>query len=305
MQLLRGRTIGFDQLLISSDGRYVVAGTTLCHVWDLHDPKAKPRPIPTGGPGNWNLDVQFLNATQLFIRTAQPYTWSRYDFETGLTTDLKCPAAMSWHMACVHPSGETVKVLVQVQSSAHEARTYRVLSDRLELLDTPRPLTGRLSGFSPTGLHYLFRTQDSRDNCLTYALHDAGTDAVVTTFEPTPGNYLENPRTWCFSPDGWQLFVAGWELVRYDCSTGGSPTVAVDWRNNQHSDHPLAAHPDGRLIATVEDGRAVTFRDAETLEVIRTYDFAMPTVTCVAFTPDGTRCVIGNSRGKVLLFDVE
>ena len=68
---------------------------------------------------------------------------------------------------------------------------------------------------------------------------------------------------------------------------------------------PIAAHPDGRLLATVEDGRAVTFRDAETLEVLRRYDFAMPTVTCVAFTPDGTRCVVGNSRGTVLLFDVE
>ena len=67
----------------------------------------------------------------------------------------------------------------------------------------------------------------------------------------------------------------------------------------------MAMHPNGRMLATVEDGRAVTFRDADTLDLLRTYDFAMPTVTCVAFTPDGTRCVIGNSRGKVLLFDVE
>ena len=59
----------------------------------------------------------------------------------------------------------------------------------------------------------------------------------------------------------------------------------------------------GRILATVEDGWAVTLRYADTLEVVSSYDFAMPTATCVAFTPDGTRCVLGNSRGKVLLFN--
>jgi len=58
-------------------------------------------------------------------------------------------------------------------------------------------------------------------------------------------------------------------------------------------------------VATVEDERTVTLRNADSLHPLRSYDFAMPKLTCVAFTPDGTRCVVGNSRSKVLLFDVE
>ena len=67
----------------------------------------------------------------------------------------------------------------------------------------------------------------------------------------------------------------------------------------------MAFHPDAHTLATIENERTVTLRDAETFQPRRTYDFAMPRVKCVALTPDGTRCVVGNSRGKVLLFDVE
>ena len=93
-------------------------------------------------------------------------------------------------------------------------------------------------------------------------------------------------------------------LFVYDCALGGLPTTAHSLPTGAEL-HTLAIHPDGRILATVENEREVTFRDAETLQVIRTYDFNMPKVTCVAFTPDGTRCVLANSRGKVLLFDVD
>jgi len=59
------------------------------------------------------------------------------------------------------------------------------------------------------------------------------------------------------------------------------------------------------FIPTVERERAVMSRDAATLQVTRTYDFAMPKLTCVQFTPDGTRCELCSRLGKVLLFDVE
>ena len=41
MQLLRGRTVAIKHLAISCDGRYLMAGTTFRHVWDLYEPKAK------------------------------------------------------------------------------------------------------------------------------------------------------------------------------------------------------------------------------------------------------------------------
>ena len=106
-------------------------------------------------------------------------------------------------------------------------------------------------------------------------------------------------------PDGRHLFaIDGHRVVRYDCATGGEPVAGLPLPIDTDP-RVLACHPGGRVLATVEGGRAVAFRDAETLRVVRTYDFGTPTVTCVAFTPDGTRCVVGNSRGKVLLFDVD
>jgi len=150
--------------------------------------------------------------------------------------------------------------------------------------------------FNPTGNQY-----HATVNAAEFIM-DTATDSVVAAFE-SPWNDSYSVRDRCFSHDGKRLyFLADGELFVYDCAVGGLATATAKPPNWCRS---IAAHPDGRVLATVEDGRAVTFRDAETLEVLRTYDFAMPTVTCVAFTPDGTRCVIGNSRGKVLLFDVD
>ncbi len=67
----------------------------------------------------------------------------------------------------------------------------------------------------------------------------------------------------------------------------------------------IAFHPGGRLCVTVDGSAAIELRDAETLAVARRYDFAMPKLTAVAFSPDGLVCAVGNSRGAVLLFDVE
>ena len=164
----------------------------------------------------------------------------------------------------------------------------------------------RLFGFSPDGTRYLAETDFTGQTTGRHHLCDTATDAVVTTFARHPGHSF-NDCTWCFAPSGRALFVvASRHLLRYDCATGGLPTAVLALTEPEvGACPPITAHPDGRVIATVEDGRAVTFRDGETLELLRTYDFNMPTVTCVAFTPDGTRCVIGNSRGKVLLFDVD
>ena len=308
MQLLRGRTTGMRQLAISPDGRYLVAGATRCDVWDLHDPKAKPRAIPTGEPPKLGRDVQFLNATQLFVNTALPPGWFRHDLESGVTTDLARPPALPWETICVQPPEGLLRVTSRRGGVFNEMVSYRVLSNAVELLcaHTTGPLIGQLYGFSPSGTHYLARAELGGEYGVKYHLYDASTDHVVATFM-RPGAYEIDTRTWRFRPDGREVYMAGIsQLLRYDCAAGGLPRVEMALSKSlAYTIPPLAIHPDGRLLATVEDGRVATFRDAETLEVLRRYDFAMPTVTWVAFTPDGTRCVIGNTRGKVLLFDVE
>ena len=111
---------------------------------------------------------------------------------------------------------------------------------------------------------------------------------------------------WAFTPDGRRALVAAsHHVLVYDCDAGGPPVLTLPHPVVGGLFNALAVYPDGRRVATVEDHRTVTLRDADTLQPLRSYDFAMPRVTCVAFTPDGTRCAVGNSRGKVLLFDVD
>ncbi len=311
MQLLRGRQVGIEELAISPDGRFLVAGASNCHVWDLHESKPKPRVVQAGGPRNYGLNVQFVAPTKLFLRAANPPGWYRQDVETGHTTDLMRPPSLPWDTACLDPTGVLLKVFSRHGSDRTELISFRVLDDGVEPFDSGKPTTNiqglSAFGFSPCGGSYLVFADMTGEPAWRHHLLDRATDAVVATFERPPGGRTTNAGTWCFSPDGRRLYVAAARrLMCYDCATGGLPAALATLSRHEFAGNPpLAAHPDGRLLAVVEDGRAVTFRDADTLEVLRTYDFAMPTVTCVAFTPDGTRCVLGNSRGKVLLFDVD
>ncbi len=309
MQILRGRRTGVDQLLVSSDGRYLVAGGWDCHVWDLQNPKAKPLTVVRGALDVFAIDAHFLSTTELLIHTTHPQRWSRHDIETGATIDLLYEPNRFLHTVRVHPSGELLKILSRpAVTRSEKLRTHRVVGGRLSPPgpDSSGPPLLRLFGFTPAGTHYLAETDFTGQATGRHHLCDTATDGVVTTFARHPGHSF-NDCTWCFAPRGRELYVvASRHLLCYDCAAGGLPAAMLALPEAEVGRcPPIAAHPDGHILATVEDGRAVTFRDADTLQVLRTYDFAMPTVTCVAFTPDGTRCVIGNSRGKVLLFDVD
>ena len=309
MQILRGRRDGVDQLAVSPDSRYVAVGAFTCHVWDLHNAKAKPKAIFTGNLTVAAREIQFLNSVRVLVKISPPQRWFCHNFETGAATDLLNEPNRFLHTVCVHPSGSLLKMLSRPAVTRSERlRSHRISGDRLSPPepDSAGPLILRLFGFSPDGTQYLAETDFTGQTTGRHHLYDTATDAVVATFARHPGHSF-NDCTWCFAPTGRELFVvASRHLLRYDCATGGLPTAVLALTGPEvGACPPIAAHPDGRVIATVEDGRAVTFRDADTLGVLRTYDFAMPTVTCVAFTPDGTRCVIGNSRGKVLLFDVD
>ena len=195
MQLLRGRTTVMRQLAISSDCRYLVAGASTCHVWDLRDPKPRPRAVPTGEHGNWGLDVRFFNATQLFVRAAQPPGWYRHDIETGATTDLMRPLSLSRDNVCLHPSGELLKASSWLDSgSPNQIASYRVQHGGLNTIvtDMRRSMIERVFGFTPTGEHYLAQADLNDDPARKHRLFDTATDAVVTTFERPRGYYTHH-----------------------------------------------------------------------------------------------------------------
>ena len=325
MQILRGRTFAIDSLAVSSDSRWLAAaGSGACHAWDLHQPKAKPRPVfPKTGT---LAKLQFTAPAVLFAYLDEG--WHRHDLSDGSGVAFALPNTPLPHFSILHPSGE----LLKAPRRGSNFQTYRVTAEGLgpEVSQCSVPRYALPLGYDPSGGHYLMEACLPSEATKFYHVFDSATDAALTTFERAPSDRAFGMlRAWCFSPDGRRLYLgttnqpidygsesvilrtitdpyvaATHMLYGYDCAAGGLPVVAVPLPPNSGR-QMIAAHPDGRVLATVEGESAVTFRDAESLEVLRSYDFKMPKVTSVAFTPDGTRCVLGNNRGKVLLFDVE
>lgn len=310
MQLFRGRTNHIWHLAISPDGSKLVAGGSPIHVWDLNDSKSKPQIMSVGERGSWGHEFQFLSATQLFVKTSQPDRWYRCDIATAEVIELAPNQEEIKGDACVHLPSELLKGVVGGSfPRLPRVVTYWIGPDGLAIREaaTQGPSVRRVMGFTPCGSRYIAEIINDDGITVSHHLLDTISDAKIVTFAPaTIGTYW-NLNGWCFSPDSrYHFVISGRKLLCYSCASGGQPSDEVGIPKRIVEVHAsMAMHPDGRMLATVEDGRAVTFRDADTLDLLRTYDFAMPTVTCVAFTPDGTRCVIGNSRGKVLLFDVE
>ena len=298
MQILRGRTTGIDSLAISPDSRYVaVCGLEGYHVWDLYDLELKARAIFKDSVALARL--QFTSATSLFARGARH--WSRHDLATGADSAPRLPGRVRSHNDILHPTRRLLKAV----SRNDNVETFRVTDSGFDWVGSAVPIPHPyLMGFDPAGERYLVGVKVDDLSGHSWQLSDTATDTLIVSLQLTPSSWLG--RESChFSPDGRRLYVFGEDHLRvFNCDMGGPPGVQAEIPSGDYT-FELAVHPDGRVLVTVENEREVTFRDAEMLQVIRTYDFNMPKVTCVAFTPDGTRCVVGNSRGKVLLFDVE
>ena len=300
MQLLRGRTAGIDSLAISPDSRYVaVRGPEGCHAWDLCDPKSKPRVIfgDIAAPSR----MQFASETALLARGVRH--WSRYDFVTETESAPRLPGRVRTFNEILHPTRGLFKAVSRNES----VETFRVTAGGFEPVG---PAVGvpylpyLLMCFDATGDRYLVETRISDFLGRSWHLFDTVTDILIKSLQGASGSGFSH-RSCHFSPDGRRMYVTTDDhLCVFDCEAGGPPVIDCEFPDGV-SYPDFALHPDGRILATVENEREVTFRDAETLQAIRTYDFNITTVTCVAFTPDGTRCVLGNSRGKVLLFDVD
>jgi len=302
MQLLRGLTRGVESLAISPDSRFVVATSWWggCSVWDLDDAKPKPRPLP---PADDDFSKpRFLSPVHFLVCVGEQ--WWRHDLAAGTQSEVALPTNVLPDFAIAHPSGNLFKT---ISPSFRRVVTVTLTESGLKTVGQPfrPPDYPSLIAFDPDGGCYLLLEGLSKYTTYRCHLRDTASDRIVTTFAHPEGRPFQINDTWRFTPDGRRLFVMSRDCVTVcDCEAGGPPILTFA-RRRASQFQALAVHPDGRRVATVEDHRTVTLRDADTLQPLRSYDFAMPRITCVAFTPDGTRCVIGNSRGKVLLFDVD
>ena len=82
MQILRGRRIGIRNLAVSPDSRYVaVGGAVACHVWDLHEPKAKPQAA---------AEVIYPLTSLQFTTSNNLLAWCRAHWQSSSLLFLNC-----------------------------------------------------------------------------------------------------------------------------------------------------------------------------------------------------------------------
>ena len=296
MQLLTGRTGSVFELAVSPDSRYVVAGHRTWHVWDLHAPDAPPRWLHDGVA----TGLDFLGPTHLFATTYHPARWQRFDVETGESTELLPLHGPDVRHAAVHPSGRWLvgSIAYDIDSGWPDPRVglcrYDVTPAGLVAVGPTTPARP-VRGVRPQGDGYLAAGVEA------LTLNEVGTGDLLATYRPP--QRLRGPSDAAFGPDGSRLAVRdAYGLYLFDAAAGGDPLAVVKRRKRGGR---LAFHPSGRVLATTDGSGPVEFRDPDTLAVTRSFDFGLGGVNAVAFTPDGTRCVVSGGRGKVLLFDVD
>ena len=106
MQLLRGRTTRTRSLAVSPDSRYVAAaGAVTCHVWDLHNPKAKPQALESRI--NFIRSLQFTTSNDLIAWVGAQ--WRCYSVAAGYAEWFEFPVDTETDSSIFHPTGTLLK----------------------------------------------------------------------------------------------------------------------------------------------------------------------------------------------------
>ncbi len=115
------------------------------------------------------------------------------------------------------------------------------------------------------------------------------------------------PAALALSPDGITLALAVAEQVRLIGAADGAPLISL---SHSSAVHDLAFAPDGALLATALNGKAVVLWDLATGKPLRelrlrtdTSDQVLPAAfTSVAFDPVGTRVAAGDANGNLVIW---
>ncbi len=293
MQILRGRRSAVGHLAISADSRYVAAGgLTELHVWDLHDPDAEPTRL-----AGFSRALQFVSDGRLF--SSNGAGWGLHDPAGGRTVRWeRTPEYYSWEAAS--PCGRFV-----LQPEDGGLCCWRLGEDSLGL---QRELAWSLPGgtlcggavFAPDAKSFALFCVTVTLNWAAWVVHrlsDGGRVAQLETRHRL--GFLK------FTPDGGKLLSAAQSCVyEWKARVGGAARLAVRHPTGRHF-RSLAVHPGGATLAGITGDNAVSLFDLVGGGLLRTYDWRVGRLKHTAFTPDGTRCAVAGSSGKVLLFDVD
>jgi len=302
VQILRGRPSAVDHLAISPDSRYVAAaGETELHLWDLHDPDADPtrHAVPTSRASS-SYSLQFLSDGRLFnVHTGG---WQLLDPVGGRVArrrraDHRALGAASpcgrFVLEYDYDSGLCCWRLSEDSSGLQRELVWSLPAAHLTKVPVFAPDSERFAAFSITLNPELVFSWTIRRTADGQPHPDLGADRV---------EFLSQGQ---FTPDGGK-FLAGVRshVLEWDVRVGGAGRIAVRQPSGRHF-HGLAVHPDGAILAGTTNDTHLSLYDLASGGVLRSYDWRIGRLKHAAFTPDGTRCVVAGSSGKVLLFDVE
>jgi len=293
VQILRGRRSAVYRLAISPDSRFVAAGGRKeLHVWDLHDPDAKPT-----RHAERSNSLQFFDDGRLF--SASHAGWRLHDPVGGRVVHwARTGDGYTWE--AVSPCGQLV-----LQPEDDGLCCWRVGEDSLGLQrelvwSLPRETLSGGGVFSPDAecfAHFCMTVTPFWASWVVHRVSDGKRLAQLET--------RHRLGAWEFTPDGGTLLArVQSRLYAWDARAGGAGRLAVRHPTGRHF-RSVAVHPGGATLAGITGDNGVSLFDLASGDLLRTYDWRVGRLDRVAFTPDGTRCVVAGSSGKVLLFDVD
>ena len=297
MQILRGKRTGCLHLAVSPDSRFLACGGYLeLHVWDLHNPKAKP----ARAAGETAHHYAFVADGRLFA--AYQNEWRLYDPATGHAASWHPPnPAPSYRAAVISPDGRHVLE----RGSDDGLALWRLVDEGQELrreLVWSRPWSEYGVGmFMPDSERFLLSRRMANTPGQPWAAYRTG-DA-----ERLAGYRLRGAMVYSMtvSPDGARLLHAvNARVYAWDAHAGGDSRLLTQHPAKKHFRN-IGVHPSGAVLAGVMSDDTVAFFDVANGGLLRSYEWNIGKLQHVAFTPDGTRCAVAGTTGKILVFDVE
>ncbi len=109
-----------------------------------------------------------------------------------------------------------------------------------------------------------------------------------------------------YSPSGKQIAAAGYDKTIYVWEVGETDGHLLhSLIADEDSILSLAWTPDGKTLITSSSDGSIRFRDAATLDPIRSIDHQPDWVEAIAVSPDGSRLAAGRFDGTLSLYDLK
>ncbi|MGW0948933.1 nSTAND1 domain-containing NTPase [Streptomyces sp. NPDC002623] len=295
---------GFNQAAFSPDGEFLAsADDDGLSVWRLTDNGVQ---VFHRAPADTEIqDLSWDLGKDRLLRYLDGATAHTYDLTTNLSPRWQSTTSDT---AALSPDGTTLASLTRTGSryryrlELRSTRTGATLARReLGPLTTVSDDSTPLLTFSPDGIDLAVADTSPGGSRQRFTVWDVRSHRVRLTVEP-PGNADDHPVSGlALGPHGRTLLVSrieGDRTIARIWDTGGARARAAGTLPGLAGD-ALAVRPDGRLAATSEEQSAALPSGPITGRALADGR----NVTALAFSPDGSRLAVGDSTGRVVLWD--